>query len=267
MGLRSQLLLTLVLGTAGAWPSAVWAAAAPSPGRAAAAPSPTRAAAPLASPSHGAIVLAVGPAARKPAKALARLLYSDPLLRPALDEATARTLVGEAPACPEPTAAAPAPSAPAPGPQPAAQAESCSARAREIQEVLETLAQACSPRCDGSSVPRRLLSSLGHDLGAELVIAVQTPDPGAQGAAPAPATAQVLRVREGRFIPLLLSAAPAAPGNAGAWDEVLPIVRSLGQPAAEPEPARPRSAEPKAAVRATAARSTSPFATDQSADG
>jgi hypothetical protein len=177
----------------------------------------------------------VGAAARKPAKALARLLYRDPALRPTIDEATARTLVGEAPACPEPPTHGPRDASRTA--EPATATPACSAKVREIQDVLETLPQDCAPRCDASSVPRRLLTSLGRELGVELVIAVQTSSPVGEGE-PA-AIAQLLRVSDGRFVPMVLSPAPGQ-GGAESWDEVLPVVRSLAAQRAQPAAERPQ---------------------------
>ncbi len=81
-------------------PSSV-AAPAPAPVAAtppapAAAPPPAPAAATPRAPAHGAVVVALSDEAGPAARALAHEVYREPLLRPSIDEATARVLTGDA---------------------------------------------------------------------------------------------------------------------------------------------------------------------------
>lgn len=108
-------------------------------------PAPPASAAPTppAAPPHGALVVAVGEGAAPAAKALAFDVYRDPALRPPLDEATAQVLAGAPPAA----GAAP--------------------RLVEIAALRDAVAKA-----EPGLVQRRLLASLGGELGATLVVAV-----------------------------------------------------------------------------------------------
>ncbi len=158
---------------------------------------------------QGVAVVATSEHAREPAKALARAVYAQPGLRPRFDEQVARVLVGEP-----------------------ARAADQDRRLSELAEVVRAVAPACSRGCEGSAVARRLLASLGRDLGAELVVAVRRKGERV--------TARVLRVADGRFVPVVLAPQkPAAAEGAqteAAWSEVVPILRSLQ---AEAHPAAP----------------------------
>lgn len=105
---------------------------------AAAAPAPAPAEAP-----HGVIVVAAGEGSGPAARALATETYRDPVLRPSIDETTARVLAGDAPGA-------------GAGP-----------RLLEIAELRAAVAHAGS-----ELIARRLLASLGSELGAPLVVSV-----------------------------------------------------------------------------------------------
>ena len=124
-------------------------------------PLAAEAATPAAAPA-GAIVVAVGPSASEPARALAHDVYRDGVLRPGIDDRTARVLAGEAPP----------PDAPA--------------ALRELAELVASVAAAGS-----EVVSRRLLSSLGSEHRAALVVTVAM-----QGDRP---VAKVLRVSSSSF--------------------------------------------------------------------
>jgi hypothetical protein len=97
---------------------------------------------PAAQP-QGAIVVAAAEGAGPAARALALETYRDAALRPPIDEATARVLAGDPPA------------------------EGAPPRLKEIAELRASIARAGS-----DVVTRRLLASLGAELGARLVVPV-----------------------------------------------------------------------------------------------
>jgi len=97
----------------------------------------------LPAPPTGALVIATAENAGPAARALAFAVYRDAELRPSVDDATARVLAGDAPA------------------------EGASARLKEIAELRVSIAHAGS-----EVVARRLLASLGTELGAVLVVSV-----------------------------------------------------------------------------------------------
>ncbi len=162
-------------------------------------------ASPPKSPGQGALVVAYQAAARPHGKALARLAYRDPKLRPTIDEGMAQVLVGDAP-----PVGKGATGGQAGGPSNAARADAAA--------VLRTLSSA------EPTVQRRLLTSLGKELGAALVVVVdQSKD--------AP-TARVLRVQEGRFLAVTLAAKPVPPkapatATGSDWSDALSILRGL----------------------------------------
>jgi hypothetical protein len=119
--------------------------------------------------ARGAVVVAVGDGATQPARALARAIYRDAALRPALDDAFARVLIGEAPASDAPAAV------------------------KELAEARRSVAESGS-----DVVARRLLASLGAQAQAEVVVAVSM-----QGGRP---VARVLRVATASYAPLELGA-------------------------------------------------------------
>lgn len=213
----------------------------------------------LSARHRGAIVVGLAARCRPAAKALARGLYADAVLRPSIDEATARALMGERadrepppsgePASPEESQDEPS-AAPAPE------------RGDALVGLVEAIAAACGPRCGDSDVARRLISSLGRDLEAQLVVTVQCADPADQ--ATAPATAHVLRVVDGQFAPVMLTAqASADAADAPRWPDAVRVLRALSAPevtAVEPPKPVAPSARPTrkpspadAALRPTAA--------------
>lgn len=92
---------------------------------------------------HGVIVVATGEGAGPAARALALETYRDPVLRPEIDEATARVLAGDAPV------------------------EGAPPRLKEIGELRAAIAHA-----ESELIARRLLASLGSELGSPLVVSV-----------------------------------------------------------------------------------------------
>jgi hypothetical protein len=114
------------------------------PPAAAAAAAPPAAVAPVPAPqAHGVIVVATGEGSGPAARALALETYRDPVLRPAIDEATARVLAGDP------------------------VGEGAPPRLKEIAELRGAIAHA-----DSELVARRLLASLGSELGSPLVVSV-----------------------------------------------------------------------------------------------
>jgi hypothetical protein len=151
--------------------------------------------------------VAVGDPAGPAARALAMDIYRDALLRPPIDEPTARVLAGAAPAAGAP------------------------ARLKELAELRLTIA-----RADSELVSRRLLASLGTEVGAPLVIAV-TLDNGRP-------VARALRTPGTAFERIELGATiETAPdgGKTYRWPGATATLRGfLGLPAeVAPEPLRP----------------------------
>ena len=146
----------------------------------------------------------------------------DEVLRPSIDEATARVLCGDAPATDAPQAL------------------------RDLGELRRSIAPGGS---DAAS--RRLLGSLGADVRARLVVSVAVVD--------GKPVARVLRVAGAAFEWVTLSVAvtpPAASGEATyAWPGAVAALRGLS-PAAPPAPLAPVAAPaigPKGAVAPDAA--------------
>jgi hypothetical protein len=134
-------------------------AAAPAPPAAppAAAPAPPPAAPAPQAQQAGAVVVATSDAASPAAHALAAEVYREADLRPAIDDATARVLAGER----VPDGAAP--------------------RLKDLGELRASIATSvpAAPPAAGAAAPppsdlvlRRLLASLGADVGAALVVTV-----------------------------------------------------------------------------------------------
>jgi hypothetical protein len=267
---------TVVLGAVLAllWPAA--AEAAPkAPALTGGSPS-----APMPDTPRGVIVVAVGVAAREPAKALARLIYGDATLRPKIDELTARALVGEGPRCGEDAsgqaggqesaadAEAETRVATAAGPLGVRASQACSAGLREIRDTIEELGKGCAPSCDAWSVARPMLAGLGLDLGADLVIAVEVgAGPDAGRTTP---VARVLRPSERRFVPVLLSAQHPSGGGPIDWSASLPLLRSLLTPglprrpgANEANDAGPAPTRGSAAIRGPGAAPSSLAPSDE----
>jgi hypothetical protein len=98
---------------------------------------------PAAGARGGAVVIAASDDATPAARALAFDLYREAGLRPNIDDATARVLIGEAPA------------------------SSASAKVKDLAEVRASL-----PKAGSDAASRHLLASIGKDLGAEVVVVV-----------------------------------------------------------------------------------------------
>ena len=181
----------------------------------------------------GAVVVALGDDAATAAAPLARLIYKDAALRPSIDDATARILIGE-----------PLPASP-------------SAKLRELAEL-----RAGIPRGAADAASRRLLASIGADVRAAVVVAVSV-----EGGKP---IARVMQVASASYEGVVLTATveppppPAAPGNAGAtatpaspaeaptitWPGAVKVLSGiLGPPRAGPRAGR---AAPGAGPRAPA---------------
>ncbi|MBW2529189.1 MAG: hypothetical protein JRI23_33745 [Deltaproteobacteria bacterium] len=213
------------------------------------------AAAPAASPSQpapsgataqGAIVVSPQSACRPQAKALARSVYADVRLRPQIEEATARALVGEQRAPPRE-----APSTTDP-------------KLAEIQEVVASIGEACPTGCPSAGVGRSLATSLGRELGAALVVVVScSADPSTDATPPA---AQPLRVAQGQFARVVLTPKTTA-GQPDDWSDAAAVLRALLpaaetsreqrsaatsplRPKAAPEPARPHTPAPTVVEKA-----------------
>jgi hypothetical protein len=213
---------------------------------------------------RGAIVVGIGPTARAAAKALARLVYSDPALRASIDDATARMLVGELAVCTDDERAAAqtgqdaagAPGADAARTDPLAlrTAGRCTAALREIRDTVGELAAGCAPGCESWAVSRQLLAGLGLDLGAELVVTVETargPDP-EQGVP----VARVLRVAERRFAPVQLDAQQAGGHGQLDWSGSLPVLRALLSASTKPSGSRADGDAGPAPTKSTTVRRT-----------
>jgi hypothetical protein len=123
--------------------------------------------------------LAESSALEPAAKALARAIYQDTRLRPAIEEPVARVLLGA---------------------QPAAEM----AQQRELAEVVSAV------RGGEEGVRRRLLSALGEELSCELVVLV--------GGEPNNPRARVMRVSEARMLAVVLAAGRGSPDGAIPWD-------------------------------------------------
>jgi hypothetical protein len=180
-------------------------------------------------PGQGAVVVAVGPDGAAPARSLARDVYRDAALKPDVDDATARVLIGEE----QPPPAAP--SAPAAGPGDAA------AKLRELGELRASVSGAGS-----DAAARRLLAAIGADLKARVVVSVTM-----EGGRP---VAKVLRVETSAFEGVELGATVETTPSGEKlyqWPGALETLRKL-VPAAETggaaasAPLRPTAAKPSA---------------------
>ena len=153
----------------------------------------TATAPPVRSAPRGVIVLAMSDEAIPAARALAREVYAEDALRPAIDDATARVLAGEAPP-------------PNAGP-----------KLVEIADVRKAAQGAPS-----DAVTKRLFTSLGDDLGAILVVPVTVRDH-------RPA-ARIVSVAKGAFEPIELSGAIEAQPDGSSrvtWSGVATILKGL----------------------------------------
>jgi len=165
---------------------------------------------------HGTIVVAIDDAARPAAKTLARVVYQDAALRPAMSEATAKALVGEAPA------------------KPAAGNETKTPQPNKLAEIASVIKAARETK--DSTIRRRLLASVGSDLGAELLVFVEQ--------ATAGPSARVMRVADQRFLAVVLAPGTKKSDSGAAahdWSDALAILRGLAKGAPPPGP---RSSSP-----------------------
>lgn len=134
------------------------------------------------------MVVAVDDAAARAARALARVVYADPALRPAIDEPTAKALTEEAAHVdPGPGSAGSA------GSTGSAGSAGSTDRATEIAQVRKAAAEATT-----ESAARRLLASLGADTGAALVVVVRL-----EGSRP---SARIIHVATASYAPVELGA-------------------------------------------------------------
>ena len=171
----------------------------------------------------GAVVVALGDDAATAAAPLARLIYKDAALRPSIDDATARILIGE-----------PLPASP-------------SAKLRELAEL-----RAGIPRGAADAASRRLLASIGADVRAAVVVAVSV-----EGGKP---IARVMQVASGSFEGVVLTATvePAAitwPGAVKALHGILGVPSAPPRGASEAAPRGGRAAAQPAGPRAPASPS------------
>jgi hypothetical protein len=165
------------------------------------------------------VVIAKDHPVSESARNLARALYREAALRPAVDEATVRAVLGE------PVGETPTPAT------------------AELARVVRAAVAADDP-----AVAARLFRSLGEDVGVLALVLVE----GAEGAS----VARVFLVSEGRFMPMTL--APRAPAPAGTpvgrtadpeWAFAVPLVRALVAPPASPEASAPaRTPSPRSAA-------------------
>lgn len=162
----------------------------------------TASAPPVRSAPRGVIVLAMSDDAIPAARALAREVYAEDVLRPTIDDATARVLAGEAPP-------------PNAGP-----------KLVEIADVRKAAQGAPS-----DAVTKRLFTSLGDDLGAILVVPVTMRDH-------RPA-ARIVSVAKGAFEPVELSGAIEAQPDGSSrvtWSGVATILKGLVPKPVAPPP-------------------------------
>jgi hypothetical protein len=170
-------------------------------------------AAQAAAAATGVIVVALGATASPPARALAHEVYRDVVLRPAIDDPTARVLAGEAPP----------PDAPA--------------KLRELAELVASAGTA-----DSEVVSRRLLSSLGAEHHAALVVTVAM-----QGERP---VAKMLRVSSSTFERLELGGATETSPDGSRrflWPGATGLLRGLVAPkptSTQAEPIKPVPVRP-----------------------
>lgn len=168
------------------------------------------------SPAHGALVVARSQDAAPAARSLARLVYADAVLRPAIDDSTAQVLVGE----PVPEGAPPA--------------------LVQLAELWAAL-----PTAGSATAERRLLGGLGSNVGALLVVSVTLSPDGTP-------SARVIRVAGAYEEPTVLTAGPPDPLNTASgptWPGAIKALRGLVPaplaPKAQPAPAPPGpAAEP-----------------------
>jgi hypothetical protein len=199
----------------------------------------------------------VGPAA----KALALDLYADPDLRPSVDDATARVLAGEAP----------------PEGAPPKLKEIAELRASIVRALTAPSPPPAAPGAPGTPasppsdlVARRLLASLGTELGAVLVVPVSMDGTRPVARALRTGTATFERIELGPSVEIAPDGARTYrwPGAAATLHGLLPVVPPpppapapppLGPEAAKPAPPAPLAPKAEAAPAAPAAPASTPF--------
>lgn len=154
-----------------------------------------RAEEPEAAPT-GAIVVAVGEAARPHARALAKVVYQDAVLRPRIDETTAQVLSG--------------------GPAPEGNSE--------LEEHAK-LVRALGTTAD-EDVQRRLAGSLARDLDARLVVLVSVKDD--------EPSARIVRMPEERMLAVKLT--PTKKKATWEWTDARSMMKELALGAPPPGP-------------------------------
>jgi hypothetical protein len=193
---------------------------------------PAAAPAPLPQAQRGgAVVVAIAEGAGPAARALAFDVYRDPELRPAIDDATARVLVGDAPA------------------------EGASLRLKEIAELRASIARTfgtgapappappASPPAPASDlVARRLAASLGTELGAALVVTVSLDGTRPVARVLRPTTAAFERVELGPTVEIAADGAKTY-----RWPGATTTLRGF-MPAPPSPPPSPAPLAPKAEV-------------------
>jgi hypothetical protein len=159
---------------------------------------------------RGAIVVALGQGTTAAAKPLAREVYRDEALRPALDDTTARVLTGDPP--------------PEGAPQ----------NLRDLADIRSTL-----PPSPEDAAGRRLLASLGAEQKAEIVIAVSMVGERT--------VARVLRVDSARYEPIELGPTVERTETGEArfsWPGVTTTLRKLVTPPPAPAPPKATASGP-----------------------
>jgi len=187
----------------------------------------------------GVVVVAVGDDATPAARPLALVVYRDAGLRPAVDDATARVLVGEPPA------------------------DDAAPKLKDLAALRASLARPAEsadggePAASGELVTRRLLASMGGEAHAALVVAVTM-----RAGRP---SARALRVATSAYegVEIGATSSTAADGSISfTWPGAVPTLHTLlPEPAAAPP--RPTPA-PKAVSKAPPPRDASDKPRDRS---
>jgi hypothetical protein len=225
-------------GTAFAQPPPIAATASAAPSQAAPTPpvaAPAPAARKPATAARGAIVVALSDDAGPAARALAHEVYRDPALRPAIDEATARVLTGDAVKAPADPAATPPPPAGA---------------TDKIAEIAALRSSIAASSMDITT--RHLLASLGSSLRADLVVAVSLDGGHAMAKVLHAGTASYERVELGASVDTGADGARSFlwPGAAVALRGMLPAPPAPPPSAEPPKPAAKPVEPPKPAPKA-----------------
>jgi hypothetical protein len=253
-GMLSRLALGAVLATALVFAPGEGAALADDPPKAPATsqappPAPPPAAATVVAPApqaspRSAVVVATSDGAGPAARALAYDVYRDAELRPsAVDDPTARVLAGEVPG------------------------EGAPARVKEIAELRGSIVHAFHPAeaAPGAPAPsdlvaRRLLASLGAELGATLVITVALDGTRPVARALRTATATFERVELGATVDIAADGARTFrwPGATVTLRGLFPGAAAVAPPAVVPIPA-PLAPKAESAAAPPAPEAPRPF--------